>query len=90
MAIQYSQVKDADKKIVDVTFNIQENYQRIFKDVGIEGNQNTSESLIRTQITFKPGDIVSYDKLSQARSNLYNTGAYSFVEIAVDATGGTG
>ena len=32
---------------------------------------------------FTPGDIVSYDKLSQARSNLYNTGAFLFVEIVV-------
>jgi outer membrane protein assembly complex protein YaeT len=83
VAIQYSQVKDVPKKIVDVTFNILENQQRIFQEVEIEGNQNTSESLVRTQIAFKPGAIVSYDKLSQARSNLYNTGAYSFVEIAV-------
>jgi len=81
--IQYNQVKDVPKTIVDVTFNIQENYQRIFKAVKVEGNQKTSENLVRTQIALNPGDIVSYDKLSQARSNLYNTGAFSFVEIKV-------
>ena len=82
VAIQYSQVKDIPKHVVDVTFNIQENSQRIFREVVVEGNQKTSDNLVRTQIALKPGDIVSYDKLSQARSNLYNTGAYSFVEIA--------
>ena len=83
VAIQYSQVKDVPKQIVDVTFNIEENYQRILKEVEAEGNQKTSKSLIRSQIALEPGAIVSYDKLSQARSNLYNTGAYSFVDIAV-------
>src|SRR5262245_18101450 len=82
VAIQYTQVKDVPKSIVDVTFNIEENSQRILKDIDVEGNQNTNSNLVRTQIDLKPGDIVSYDKLSQARSNLYNTGAYSFVEIA--------
>jgi outer membrane protein assembly complex protein YaeT len=81
VAIQYTQLKDVPKSIVDVTFNIEENSQRILKDIEVEGNQNTSSNLVRTQIDLKPGDIVSYDKLSQARSNLYNTGAYSFVEI---------
>jgi outer membrane protein assembly complex protein YaeT len=83
VAIQYSQVKDVPKQIVDVTFNIEENYQRILKEVEAEGNRNTSKGLIRSQIALEPGAIVSYDKLGQARSNLYNTGAYSFVEIAV-------
>jgi outer membrane protein assembly complex protein YaeT len=88
VAIQYSQVKDVSKKIVDVTFTIQENYQRIFKQAEVEGNQKTSANLVRAQIAFKSGDIVSYDKLSQARSNLYNTGAYSFVEITVTSLEG--
>ena len=41
------------KEIVDVTFNIQENFQRIFKDIEVEGNQKTSENLVRTQIVFE-------------------------------------
>ena len=81
--IQYRQAKDADKTIVGVTFSIQENRQRIFKDLQVEGTQKTSAAMVRTQIALAPGDIVSYDKLSEARTNLYRTGAYSFVEIAV-------
>jgi outer membrane protein assembly complex protein YaeT len=81
VAIQYTQVKDVPKHIVDVTFNIEENAQRILAEIDVEGNQKTSSNLVRTQIDLKPGEIVSYDQLSQARSNLYNTGAYSFVEI---------
>jgi outer membrane protein assembly complex protein YaeT len=81
VSVHYTQVNDVPKSIVDVIFNIEENSQRILKDIDIEGNQNTSSNLVRTQIDLKPGDIVSYDKLSQGRSNLYNTSAYSFVEI---------
>ena len=81
VVVQYTQVKDVPKRIVDVTFRIEENRQRILKAIEVDGNQKTSANLIRTQIDLKPGDIVSYDKLSEARTNLYSTGAYSFVEI---------
>lgn len=83
VAIQYTQAKDVRKSVVDVTFNIQENSQRILEGIDVEGNQKTSSNLARTQIDLKPGEVVSYDKLSLARSNLYNTGAFSFVEIGV-------
>ena len=81
VVVQYTQVKDVPRRIVDVSFKIDENQQRVLSGIEIEGNQKTSTNLVRTQIDLKPGEIVSYDKLSQARSNLYNTGAYSFVEI---------
>src|SRR5204862_6982828 len=81
VVVQYTQVKDVPRRIVDVFFKIDENQQRVLSGIEIEGNQKTSTNLVRTQVDLKPGEIVSYDKLSQARSNLYNTGAYSFVEI---------
>ena len=81
--IMYSQVKNVSAQTVDVTFEIQEGLQRIVKEIEVEGNENTTRGLVRSQMTIEPGDILSEEKLSQARRNLYDAGSYSFVEIEV-------
>ncbi len=60
---------------------ITENRQSVAREIVVEGNDKTSEGLIRTQIEVKPGDILNLQKLSNSRRNLYHTAAYSLVEI---------
>src|SRR6266700_4614467 len=58
-----------------------ENRQAVVREIVVEGNEKTSDNLIRTQLEVKPGDVLNLQKLSASRRNLYHTGAYSIVEI---------
>jgi outer membrane protein assembly complex protein YaeT len=72
----------------DITFQITENKQAIVREILIEGNQNTSENMIRTQLEVTPGAALNLQKLADSRRNLYFTGAYSIVDIVrEDITG---
>lgn len=66
---------------VDFTFRITEHRQSVVRDIVIEGRESTSESLVRTQLELAPGDILDLAKLAESRRNLYNTGAYSLIDI---------
>jgi len=81
--VQFSQLKDAARKSIDITFDIQEGRQRVVQEIRVEGNQKTSNGLVRSQLAMEPGDILSDEKLSVARTNLYDSGAYAFVDIDI-------
>jgi outer membrane protein assembly complex protein YaeT len=66
---------------LDIRFNIAENRQAVVSEVIVEGNTNTSENMIRTQLELAPGAVLDLKKLGNSRRNLYNSGAYSLVEI---------
>jgi outer membrane protein assembly complex protein YaeT len=85
VVILYRTDQSPSRKVVDVAFDIQEGSQRIVQEVQVEGNQITSRGLARSQIALEVGDILSEEKLSQARLNLYDAGAYSYVDIEVTA-----
>lgn len=73
--------KRAGDRRVDVVYEIAENRQRVVAGIHVAGNRNTSEGLIRSQMGLQPGDIAGNAQLSRARRNLYNTNAYSFVDL---------
>jgi outer membrane protein assembly factor BamA len=76
---------------VDIRFKIAENRQWVVSDVVVEGNIKTSEDMVRTQVELDPGAVLDLRKVGNSRRNLYNTGAYSLVEIArEDANPGGG
>ncbi|HYO84301.1 MAG TPA: translocation/assembly module TamB domain-containing protein [Bryobacteraceae bacterium] len=78
---------------VGITFRIVENQQAVLREITVAGRHNTSEALVRSQIGLKPGDIVDLNRVAEARRNLYETGAYSLVEIEreeITADAGTG
>jgi len=83
--VQFTQVRDVARNVMDLTFNIQEGHQRIVQEIQVEGNDKTSKGLVRSQLALEPGDILSDEKMSQARTNLYDAGAYAFVDIDVTA-----
>ncbi len=66
---------------LDAVVRINEGRQSIAREIVVEGNDKTSENLIRTQIEAKPGEILTLQMLANSRRNLYNTGAFSLVEI---------
>jgi outer membrane protein assembly complex protein YaeT len=84
--VQMALNRDQAAGRVDVTVNIAENRQSVVADVVVEGNRNTSENMILTQLEVEPGGVLDLQKLGNSRRNLYNTGAYSLVEIVREET----
>jgi outer membrane protein assembly complex protein YaeT len=66
---------------LQILFEIKEYEQQYVEEIVIEGNQATSDSLILSQITLKPGDILNYQKTNESRNHLYDTKAYSLVDL---------
>lgn len=79
---EFRMVRTTEKKTVDITFRITEGRQSVVRDVRVEGRDNTSENLVRTQVDTRVGDIVDFTRLGESRRNLYGTGAFALVEIA--------
>ena len=87
MEAEYLISRSREREAVDITFQIREGRQSVVREIIIEGNDRTSENLIRTQVTLDAGDILDLGKLAESRKNLYNTGAYSLVEINREVIG---
>jgi outer membrane protein assembly complex protein YaeT len=76
-----------ERGLVNLVFRIKENARGLVESVAVDGNRNTSENLIRTQLALGPGDPVNLQKIGESRRKLYNTGAFSMVEIARENAG---
>ncbi|MFN7923392.1 MAG: translocation/assembly module TamB domain-containing protein [Bryobacteraceae bacterium] len=72
---------------VDLDFRIREGTQRVLGELRVEGNEYTSDALIRNQIGIAPGQPVGSLDLSRARRNLYSTGAFALAEVEPQPTG---
>jgi outer membrane protein assembly complex protein YaeT len=79
--------RSKEEGTVTATINIVEGPQGIVREILVTGNQNTSENLILTQVELRPGDILNLQKVSESRRNLYNTGAYSLIEVVREDVG---
>ena len=54
---------------LDALVKITENRQSLVGEIVVEGNDKTSDGLIRTQIEVKGGDVLNLQKLSNSRRN---------------------
>jgi outer membrane protein assembly complex protein YaeT len=80
----YEMVTNRDLGTVDVVVAIQEGPQSVIADIAIDGNQKTSERLVREQLELTPEQPLDLGALSRSRKNLYETGAFSIVDITRD------
>ncbi len=67
--------------VVELEFRVTEGRQSRLEEVTVTGNRRTSTRLIRTQARLRAGQVLNPQRISDARRNLYSTGAYSLVEI---------
>jgi outer membrane protein assembly complex protein YaeT len=89
VVIGYSTSRRAEEGLVDVTLQVEEGRQSVVEKVEIEGRRNTSDKFVRGQVEIPPGTVLDFTRTSKARRNLYDTGAYSLVDIqAQPAPGG--
>lgn len=71
-----------------VAFAIAEGRQSVVSDIRIAGNDETSDRLVREQLVIDEGQPLNLRALSRSRKNLYNSGAFSMVDLArVNAAG---
>ncbi|MEJ2111825.1 MAG: POTRA domain-containing protein, partial [Acidobacteriota bacterium] len=71
--------EDADS--MKILLRITENSQQYVQEIVVDGNRKTSTSMILSQINLKEGDILDYRETNKSRSHLYDTRAYTFVDI---------
>jgi len=81
--------RNPEAGVIDITFQIAEGVHSVVREVVVQGNDKTSENLIRSQLEIAPGDVLNLQRVGFSRRNLYHTGAYSMVEIANEEMGDT-
>ncbi len=80
-AIEANLETTAETGQAGLTFNIQENLKGVVREVRVEGNDRTSESFVRNQLALRTGDALTPNRVARSRRSLYDTGAYTVVEI---------
>ncbi len=66
---------------VSVAFDIGQGPREIVQEIAIQGNLRTDEASIRKHLSLRIGDALVQEPIGFSRRNLYETGAYSLVEI---------
>ena len=77
----YNVVVDRGTGEVDIAFSISEGRQSVIAGITIQGNQKVSENLVRRQVQLMTAQPLDLSALARSRRNLYNTGAFSVVDI---------
>jgi outer membrane protein assembly complex protein YaeT len=87
----YNDVRVAHQLTIDriggrtaVDFTIDEGRQAVVSEIRIAGNDKTSDRLVREQIIVKPAEPLNLQALSRSRKNLYDSGAFSIVDLSRD------
>ena len=70
-----------DNSSVDITLSIELGKKIIAGDIIIVGNRKTRKRLIKREISFDRGDLISSDELKQSQLNLLSLGIFSSVQI---------
>ncbi|MFZ3230324.1 MAG: POTRA domain-containing protein [Pseudobdellovibrio sp.] len=83
--IQYSEKNNT----AQLKFNFYEGPQVEVQSILIEGNSRTQDKVILAEIDFKPGDILTPNKLEESVARLQRTGHFSTIEIQTLEAGTT-
>jgi outer membrane protein assembly factor BamA len=78
--IKYS----SDFTKAELRFEIDEGPQILVASIEIEGHDLTKEYVIRNELDFKVGDILTQSKIKDSKDRLYLTGLFRDIEIKID------
>ncbi len=84
---EYVLALNRETGLVDVRFAIREGARSVVADVTIAGNDRTSDRLVREQVELNDKEPLDLAVLSRSRRNLYDTGAFSIVDITREVEG---
>jgi outer membrane protein assembly complex protein YaeT len=77
----YALTLDRNTGQVDVRFTAAEGPQSLIADIKVVGNDEASERLVREQLELRPSEPLDLGRLARSRKNLYETQAFSIVDI---------
>jgi outer membrane protein assembly factor BamA/autotransporter translocation and assembly factor TamB len=72
---------DRTKGQVDVTFVVTEGPRTVIASIDVDGRDETSNRLVRGELDVEAGKPLDLAALGRTRKNLYDTGAFSLVDI---------
>lgn len=79
---EFPQVHFKDEnRLADLYFSIEEGDQIYFGEIFIRGQVQTNEEVIRRQLTFSSGDILTPSAIRKSESNISRTGIFQSVII---------
>jgi outer membrane protein assembly complex protein YaeT len=79
--IAYTLARDPQRGLVNLAATIEEGPQSIVQEIAVEGTRVTSEKFVKDQIVLRPGDPFDFTKTNISRRHLYDTGAFSAVDL---------
>ncbi|MEZ5356317.1 MAG: translocation/assembly module TamB domain-containing protein [Bryobacteraceae bacterium] len=85
--LRYEVNRGSGAGLAAVKFLVTENQRSMIRTVTVEGADHTTEAFVKKQIVLEQGLPVDLGLLGQSRRNLYDTGAYSLIEIEQQALG---
>ncbi len=84
---EFATARNREAGLLDITVNVKENQRSVVREIVVEGNDKTSETLIRTQIELAVGEPLNLQRLGNSRRNLYRTGAFSVIDVVNERIG---
>jgi outer membrane protein assembly complex protein YaeT len=79
--VDYALTLDRDGGRVDVRFTVTEGTQSVIAGIDVIGSDEASQRLVREQLELRPSDPLDLGRLARSRKNLYETQAFSIVDI---------
>jgi len=73
---------DGDKRIVDLTLDVQKGQEVIFERINIRGNTKTRDRVIRRELKVSEGEVYSQTKLNYSRARVMALGFFESVNLS--------
>ncbi|MDA8427941.1 MAG: outer membrane protein assembly factor BamA [Geobacteraceae bacterium] len=73
---------DPEKKVVDLTFDMEKGELVYFERINIAGNPKTRDKVIRRELRIDEGELYSATDMKRSKQNLMNTGYFEEATIA--------
>lgn len=73
---------DSDKRIVDLTLEIQKGQEVIFERINIHGNSKTRDKVIRRELKISEGDLYNQTLLNQSKARITQLGFFESVDVS--------
>jgi outer membrane protein assembly complex protein YaeT len=86
VAIELAERRDYSAGVVNLHFQIAENRQDVVESLDIQGNDEVSNSFIRERVPFMQGDVFDAERAAKIRTDLYKTGAFTFIDLQPEPT----
>lgn len=88
--LTFQMEKSDSEPSVRVNAVIVENRQSVIERIQVAGNRATSENLALSQLGIEPGKPLNFAESTSGRRALYNTGAYTLVDLSYNPIESTG